>query len=144
MENALTTNVDWGLLVLRVGLGIIFLPHGRLKLDPQGGMGGVAGFSGFLRQLGVPMPVLLGWFVVLLETVGAVMLIFGLLTRILALALAIDMLVAIVLVKQRMAKKRFMERDGTGWEFEFALLVAALALVFTGAGSISLDRAFGL
>ncbi len=37
-----------------------------------------------------------------------------------------------------------LEPNGTGWEFEFALMVAASALVFTGAGSIALDRVFGL
>ncbi len=39
-----------------------------------------------------------------------------------------------------------LEPNGTGWEFEFefALMVAASALVFTGAGTIALDRVFGL
>ncbi len=54
------------------------------------------------------------------------------------------MLVAILLVKRRMAKARFMEPNGTGWEFEFALMIASITLVFTGAGSIALDRVFGL
>ena len=54
------------------------------------------------------------------------------------------MLVAILLVKRRMAKARFMEPNGTGWEFEFALMVASLALAFTGAGSIALDGVLGL
>lgn len=61
-----------------------------------------------------------------------------------ALGFAIDMLVAIQLVKRNMAKSHFMEPNGTGWEFEFAILVAALALVLTGAGSIALDRIVGL
>ncbi len=82
--------------------------------------------------------------VVVLETVGAGLLILGLGTRIVALGFAIDMLVAIVLVKRGMAKKRFMEPDGTGWGFEFALMIAALALIFTGAGNIALDRIVGL
>ncbi len=92
----------------------------------------------------VPLPGLFGWVVVLLESVGAALLILGLGTRILALGFAIDMLMAIILAKRGMAHKGFMEPDGTGWEFEFALLVAALALVFTGAGRIALDRIIGL
>lgn len=37
-----------------------------------------------------------------------------------------------------------MDEKGTGWEYEFALMVQALALVFTGAGRIALDRILGL
>lgn len=97
-----------------------------------------------MKQSGVPLAGLLGWVVILLESVGAALLIVGLGTRIVALGLAIDMLVAILLVKRRMAKARFMEPNGTGWEFEFALMIASITLVFTGAGSIALDRVFGL
>ncbi|MDR7483914.1 MAG: DoxX family protein [Armatimonadota bacterium] len=135
---------DWGLLILRLGLGIIFPFHAWLKANPRGPAGGVRGFSGWLAQMRVPLPGFLGWVVVLLESVGAVLLILGLGTRLLALGFAIEMLVAILLVKRGMAKKRFMEPDGTGWEFEFALMMAALALVFAGPGSIALDRVIGL
>lgn len=135
---------DWGLLILRVGLGIIFPFHAWLKLNPSGPAKGPAGFIGFLKQMGVPLPGLLGWVVILLESLGAALLILGLGTRIVALGFAIDMLVAILLVKRGMAKAHFMEPNGTGWEFEFALMFAALALVFTGAGAIALDRVFGL
>ncbi len=123
LESMFAPVQDWGLVILRLGLGIIFPFHGWLKLS---------------------LPSLLAWVVILLETVGAALLILGLGTRIVALGLVIDMLVAIRLVKRNMAKARFMEPNGTGWEFEFALMVAALALVLTGAGSIALDRVVGL
>src|SRR5712692_1423167 len=132
----------WGLLVLRVALGITFLPHGWMKLNPNGPMKGPAGFAAGLKQMGVPLSGVFAWVVALLETVGAGLLILGLGTRILALALAIDMLVAIVLVKRGMQKVGFMDAKG-GWEFEFVLLAQALALVFTGAGSIALDPLLG-
>lgn len=144
MEEILAPFSDWGLLILRVGLGVIFPFHAWPKLNPRGPSKGPAGFVGFLKQSGVPLPGLLGWVVILLESVGAALLIVGLGTRIVALGLAIDMLVAILLVKRRMAKARFMEPNGTGWEFEFALMIAAITLVFTGAGSIALDRVIGL
>ena len=134
---------DLGLLILRIGLGITFLPHGWMKLNPNGPTKGRAGVGGFLKQLGVPLPGLFGWVVALLETAGALLLILGLGTRILALGFAIDMLMAIILVKRRMQNVAFMDQKG-GWEFEFALMVAALALIFTGAGRIGLDRALGL
>lgn len=133
---------DWGLLILRLGLGAVFMVHGWAKLKPKGPMGGPAGFIGFLKQLGVPLPVFFGWVVVLLETAGAVLLILGLGTRLLAAGLVIDMIVAITRVKRGMAKSAFMDPKG-GWEFEFALLAQALALVFTGAGSLALDPIVG-
>jgi len=134
---------DWGLLILRVGLGIIFPFHAWLKLNPRGPSKGPAGFIGWLKQMGVPLPSLLGWVVMLLESAGAALLILGVATRIIALGLAIDMLVAIQLVKRGMAKARFMEPNGSGWEFEFALLTAALALLFAGPGSIALPLLAG-
>lgn len=133
----------WGLLVLRVALGITFLPHGWMKLNPNGPVKGPAGFGGWLKQMGVPLPGVLAWVVALLETVGAGLLILGLGTRVLAAALVIDMLAAIWLVKRRMQMVGFMDPKG-GWEFEFALMAQALALVFTGAGSIALDPRVGL
>jgi len=129
---------DGGLLVLRVGLGIIFLVHGWPKLNPNSPMKGPAGFIGFLKQLKVPLPGLFGWIVILLETAGAVLLILGVATRVIALGLTVDMLAAIQLVKRGMAKAPFMAVQGSGWEFEFALLTGALALLFTGPGTIAL------
>jgi uncharacterized membrane protein YphA (DoxX/SURF4 family) len=67
------------------------------------------------------------------------------LTRPIALGLAADMAVAIVAVRIRMAKAPFTSTPQvTGWEFEFALFGASVALVFTGAGRWGLDRFLGL
>lgn len=144
LESIFSPVSDWGLLILRVALGITFLVHGWLKVNPNGPVKGPAGLAGGLKQMGVPLPLFFGWVVVLLETAGAVLLILGLGTRILAVGFAIDMLMAIWLVKHKMMKAAFMDQKVQGWEFEFALMAQALALVFTGAGSIALDRIFGL
>jgi putative oxidoreductase len=133
-----------GLLILRLALGIVMIAHGWPKLNPNGPMKGPAGFGGFLKQMGVPLPILSGWVVALLETVGAVLLILGLGTRILAVGFVVDMVVAIRLVRIGMSKSPFAGGQGIGWEFEFILAAAALALLFTGAGSIALDPIFGL
>jgi putative oxidoreductase len=133
---------DWGLLILRVALGLVFLAHGWPKLNPNGPMKGPAGVAGFFKQVGIPAPLLAAWVVALLETAGAVLLIVGLATRLLGLAFAIDMLVAILLVVRK--HKGFTTTGGAGWEFEFILGAAALALALTGAGSIALDPALGM
>lgn len=144
LDKIFAPDIDWGLFILRAGLGVVFPFHAWLKLNPKGPSQGPAGFIVFLQQSGVPLPWLFGWGVMLLESVGAALLIVGLGTRIIALGLAIEMLVAITLVKRRMAKVQFMEPSGAGWEFEYALMIAALALAFTGAGRIALDRVLGL
>jgi uncharacterized membrane protein YphA (DoxX/SURF4 family) len=144
LENIFSPYSDWGLLILRVGMGIIFLVHGWPKLNPNSPMKGPAGFGSSLKQMGVPLPLFFGWVVALLETVGAVLLMLGLGTRILAILFAINMLVAIFVVKRRVMKVGFAAQQANGWEFDFSLLVISLALLFTGAGSIALDPLIGL
>jgi putative oxidoreductase len=129
---------DVGVLLLRVSLGILFIPHGLPKLKNP------AGLAGLITQLHMPAPTLFAWVVALLEVVGAAMLIAGLLTRLVGLGLAIEMLVAILGVKIGMAHAPFTStRQTPGWEFEFILLAAALALVFLGSGKYGIDAAFG-
>ena len=144
LENIFSPYSAWGLLILRVGMGIIFLVHGWPKLNPNSPMKGPVGFGGSLKQMGVPLPLFFGWVVALLETVGAVLLMLGLGTRILAILFAINMLVAIFVVKRRVMKVGFAAQQANGWEFDFSLLVISLALLFTGAGSIALDPLIGL
>lgn len=144
LDNIFSPYSNWGLVILRLAMGIIFLVHGWPKLNPNSMMKGPAGFGGFLKQMGIPLPIFFGWAIALLETAGAVMLILGLGTRILAVLFAINMLVAILVAKRRVMKVGFSAQQTTGWEFDFALLANSLALLFTGAGSIALDPLIGL
>lgn len=144
LESVFSSYSDWGLLILRLAAGIIFWVHGWPKLNPNSPMKGPAGFGAGLKQMGVPLPMLFGWLVALLETGGAILLILGLGTRILGVLFAIDMLVAIFVAKMRVMKVGFTAQQATGWEFDFALLAISLALLFTGAGSLALDPALGL
>ena len=144
LESVFSPIRDWGPLILRLAMGIIFLVHGWPKLNPNSMMKGVSGFSAGLKQMGIPLPTFFAWVVALLETIGAALLILGLGTRILAVLLAVNMLVAIRVAKIRVMKVGFTAQQATGWEFDFALLAGALALLFTGAGSLSLDRIFRL
>src|SRR5258705_2298721 len=98
-------------------------------------MKGIAGMTGFLKQINVPAPAFFAWVVALLETVGAVLLILGLGTRILAVGFAIDMLLAIFLARIRMMKSPFAGGGGIGWGFEFILMAGGVGAVFTWATS---------
>lgn len=141
LETLISPYADIGPLVLRIGLALVFIAHGWPKLNPNSPMKGIAGVAGFFQQLGIPAPRFFAWLVALLETVGAVLLVAGLGTRVLGLAFAIDMAVAIYTAKIKMMKAPFAGQNG--WEFEFALLFSSLALVFSGGGAYSLEAGFG-
>ncbi len=121
----------WGLTVLRIVVGIVFLVHGLQKLLVMG-FGGVAGFFG---SLGVPAPGLFAVLVTLVEVLGGLALIVGLLTRLAAILLALDMLVAILTVH---LPNGFFVNNG-GYEFPLVLLASCVALAVAGAGEAALD-----
>jgi putative oxidoreductase len=123
----------WGLTVLRIVVGLVFLVHGLQKLLVMG-FGGVAGFLG---SLGVPAPGLFAVVVTLVELLGGAALILGLFTRLAAILLAVDMLVAILTVH---LANGFFASEG-GYEFPLVLLAACVALAVTGAGEAALDGA---
>ena len=121
------SQVSFGLAVLRIATGLVFLDHGYQKMFKMG-IGGVTGFFG---QIGVPLPSVMATLITVLEVFGAVAIIVGFLTRPLALAFALDMLGAIFLVQLKNGFSKF--------ELEFLLLGAAVALLFTGPGRYSID-----
>jgi putative oxidoreductase len=85
--------------------------------------------------MGAPLPELTGPLTALVEFFGGLALVFGLLTRLAGLGLAIAMLGAIMIVH---LKNGFFGPNG--FEFPLALLASAATVALTGAGAFSLDR----
>ena len=123
---------QFGIAILRIITDIVFVAHGAQKVFVYG----FAGVGGAFAQMGVPMPTVMGPVIGLIELLGGVALIVGLFTRIAALALACDMLGAILLVHA--AGGFFLP---AGLEFVLMLFGAALAILFAGPGALSVDGA---
>jgi putative oxidoreductase len=117
--------------LLRITAGALLLPHGWPKF-----VGGAAPrLAGSIAKLGFYPELPLAYFVIFLETVGAVCIIVGLFTRFFAAAVAIEM--AII---------AFMAHAPRGWgAMEFPILwgIVMLAIALHGGGPYSLDRKIG-
>lgn len=122
--NFIPLSPDLGLLILRLGLGVVFLAHGPAKLMNPTGMS---------AALGLPKNLVTG--VGLLEAVGAVSMITGLWTQLGAVCLAAVMCGAIYMKTQKWNKKFTGE---SGWELDFIILTAAIAIFFIGPGYLAI------
>ena len=130
---------NWGVLPLRFALGAVMIAHGSQKLFGWfGGHGISATIEGF-SHMGLNPPAFWAWVVIIAEFFGGLGLVGGLLLRLSALGIAIDMLVAILKVH---LKNGFFAMNG-GFEYPMALMAAALALLILGAGDYSLDALIG-
>jgi len=129
-------------VILRLVLGVVFFAHGAQKL--LGWFGG-PGFSGtmgmFTGYLHIPAP--FAFLAIAAEFFGGLGLILGFLTRIAALGIGVNMLVAVAMVHHTYGF--FMNWTGAqkGEGFEYHLLVLAITgyLMIRGAGALSVDRA---
>jgi putative oxidoreductase len=128
-----TQQTQWGIALLRIVTGVIFFLHGWQKLFEMG-HGGV---TGFFTSLNVPLPAVAAAIVIAVELLGGLALILGFLTRLAALPLAIDMLVALVLVH---LKNGFFIGNTVGYEFVLLLAAASASLFFLGSGAFALDN----
>lgn len=117
--------------LLRLAFGFLFLAHGWQKYFQFTIEGTTAAFG----QMGVPAASLLAPMAATLEIAGGAAIILGLLTRVFAGLLGVQMVVALFMVHA--AGGVFVENGG--FELVLALAAGALALLLVGPGRISLD-----
>ena len=127
-------------LVVRVIVGVIMFAHGLQKLTQMG----PGNFGGqVLAGLGVPLPELMGYVVTFVELVGGILLIVGLFSRLAALLLTLDLVVAILLVKLNVGLIA-PQGSGAGAELDLALIAGLLVVLLAGPGKLSVDHTLGL
>ena len=128
-------NSQWGLTVLRLVLGAVFIYHGWQKLF----VFGVHGTAGFFGQVHIPLPLVAAVVVMLVEFLGGIALVLGLFTRWAGILLALDMAGAIYFVHFRNG----FEVGKGGYEFALTALAAAVALACSGPGAAALGGMVG-
>jgi putative oxidoreductase len=141
----LATEDSTATAILRLVLGVVFFAHGAQKMLGWFGGFGFAGTMGFFTGVAhIPAP--LAFLAIAAEFFGGIGLILGFLTRIAALGIGVNMVVAILTV--HLPFGFFMNWTGAqkGEGFEFHLLVLAIVafLVIRGAGAFSVDRALSV
>jgi len=136
-----TDKGDWGALIARFFLGLVILPHGLQKLL---GLFGGYGFSATVEYFATTgIPSVIGVLIVLGESVGALFLILGLISRISAAGIGLIMLGAIVMVHSQFGFfiNWFGSQAGEGFEYHLLVLGLSLVVLIKGGGKWALDSA---
>jgi len=136
IKSLLNTRAGYGITVLRVIVGIIFMAHGSQKLFGMFGGYGLEGTGQYMESLGLTPGYLMALMSGSAEFFGGLGLVVGLLARPAAVVLIVMLVIAILSV--HIHNGLFMANNG--YEFALALLGGAIAVLFEGAGRLSLDR----
>jgi putative oxidoreductase len=130
------------LLLVRVALGVVFVAHGGQKLFGWFGGRSLQATAAFFHDH-YGLAAWLAATTAATEFFGGALVLAGLLTRVAALALALEMLVA-ALVSGQLGEGFFMNwsgrERGEGFEYNLTLMLCALAVMFGGSGAFGLDR----
>ena len=137
----LTTTDDWTLALLRLGFGVVFFAHGAQKMLGWFGGYGFSATMGYFTHSGIPAP--LAFLAIAAEFFGGLGLMVGLLSRVAAFGIIVNMVVAVLTV--HLPFGFFMNWSGAqkGEGFEYHILAIALGIAFLvkGGGAASVDRA---
>jgi putative oxidoreductase len=141
LQRVLQTDTAMAPLLLRLSLGVVVFPHGAQKLLGWFGGYGFSGTMGFFTGA-MGLPWLLAFGVILTEFFGSLLLVFGLGTRLAALAIGTVMASAMVMVHlpNGFFMNWFGTQKGEGIEYFLLAIGISLALMLAGGGRGSLDR----
>jgi putative oxidoreductase len=118
--NALT---PYAAFFMRLAVGGVFLVHGVTKFHH-----GIPATTAFLHDIGFPFAVVFAVILIVVETIGAACVVLGIFTRVWALCMALEMIVAILAVRLP---------HGGNIELEGLLFAGAITLVALGDGPLS-------
>ena len=147
LRQVIQTNAPTSVFLIRLVVGGVFLSEGIQKFLYPGENG-----AGRFARIGIPSPDVMGPFVGVVEIVCGALIVFGLLTRLAAIPLIIDMLVAILSTKIPILLGHgfwgFSLRNLPYYGFwgmlheartDLAMLFGSIFLLIVGAGLWSID-----
>jgi putative oxidoreductase len=140
LKKVMSTSNDVAFTIMRLVLGVVFFAHGAQKMLGWFGGYGFSATIGFFGHMGMPAPV--AFLVICTEFFGGLGLIVGLLTRIAALGIGVEMIGAIFMVhlQNGFFMNWFGNQKGEGFEYHLLTIAMAAALLLRGAGKFSVDR----
>ena len=142
MKKIFQTNESNASTIIRIVLGLILLPHGAQKMLGWFGGYGFNGTMGFLTGT-AGLPWIMAFLVIAIEFFGAIALIVGFATRI--VAVGIISLFTGIIATSHLQNGFFMNwygnLKGEGYEFHLLIIGMAIALLVSGAGKWSVDYA---
>ena len=141
-KKLVNTDNDVVVFILRILLGIVFFPHGMQKLFGWfGGYGFTASLGFFTGKMGIPA--VFAFLAIMAEGLGSIGLIVGLLTRVAAFGIAVNMAVAVYMIhwQNGFFMNWFGNQKGEGFEYHILVIAIAVVLMIRGGGKWSIDRA---
>ena len=136
-----TDQQSWSLLISRIALGAVLLPHGMQKALGLFGGYGFTGTVGFFHSIG--MPYVIGTLVILAEFAGSIGVLLGLGTRFMALSIFMTMAGAMIIgghINNGFFMNWFGMQKGEGIEYFVLMIGLALVLIIGGSGKLSVDN----
>ena len=136
------TGNDFTLTILRLVAGVVFFAHGAQKMVGWFGGFGFKGTMGFFTQQ-MHIPALFAVLAIFAEFFGGIGLILGLLGRVAAFGITVNMCVAILMVHipNGLFMNWYGNQKGEGFEYHLLAIAIGLAIMAKGSGAFSVDRA---
>ncbi len=135
LDRVRSTSAHPATILIRLVVGGVFLSEGIQKFLFPAALG-----VGRFVKIGIPAPEVMAPFVGVVEIAGGLMLLAGLLTRLAAIPLIVNMLVAIATTKLPILESQGFWSMAHEARIDFAMLLGSAFLLIVGAGPWSMDR----
>lgn len=137
----LTDQNNWAAFFARITLGLVVFPHGAQKLLGWFGGAGFEGTIGYMTQH-MSLPYIIALLVILIESIGALMLMFGFLTRFFAFSIFCNFVG--IIFHSNLNNGFFMNWDmlpdrPEGYEYHLLIIGVGIVLMIFGGGALSVD-----
>ncbi|MBV7509143.1 DoxX family protein [Bacillus sp. sid0103] len=127
--------ISFGLLLIRLVIGLLFVGHGAQKLFGWFGGYGLKGTGGWFESIGMKPGIAVALFAGLAELIGGILFTLGLLTPLAGIMIAVTMVMAIVKVHA----PNGLWATSNGYEYNLTLLAVAIGIALIGPGEYALD-----